>query len=490
MSALSMPRELVKRRTGRALACTLLVAVLVTRPALAQPFDTPPPPAAPRPLALAAPQEQTLPNGLRVVVAERRGVPLATAQLLVLSGAEADPPALPGLAALSAGLLARGSRTRSAPAQAAAAEALGGTLDSSADWHRSTVQMTVTTPRLGAALALIADAALQPTFANAELQRLRAENLDELKVRYASPGTQAALAAQQAVFGSGAYGRPVRGTPASVQAITLGDVLALHRRHFRPDNAVLVLAGDIGLDDAVTLARRHFGHWKAPAQPLAAPAAVAGTPAKDRLTLVDMGSAAGQASVAVALAQPARGAADNAEGAVTNTVLGQGYSSRINQEVRIKRGLSYAAFSNFDTRRSGGLLLASAQTKNESAPEVLQLLHAQIDSLLQAPVPEAELAARKATLIGNLSRSVETTAGLAGQVSALVTAGLPPDALRGRIAALSAVDAAAVQRYARQHFGAEQRRAVVAGDTAQFEAALRAAEPGLVKVAPLGAAAP
>lgn len=468
-----------------ALICT---AVMGAHHAGAQPFDSPPAPSAPRPLTLAAPQEQTLPNGLRVVVAERRGLPLVTAQLLVLSGAEADPPALPGLAALGAGLLTRGSRTRSAPAQAQAAETLGGTLDSSADWHRITVQMTVTTPRLGEALALVADAALRPAFANAELQRLRSETLDELKVRYASPGTQASLAVQQAVFGDGAYGRPVRGTPASLQAITRADVTALHRAHFRPDNAVLVLAGDIGLSQAVALAGRHFGGWRAPAQALPAPSPVAGTPSKAPLTLVDLGQAAGQASVAVALAVPARGAADDAVGAVSNAVLGLGYSSRMNQEIRIQRGLSYGAGSSFDARRSGGLLLASAQTKNESAAEVLQLVHAQLDSLLQAPVPADELAARKATIVGNLSRSVETTAGLAGQVAALVTAGVPPDALRGRIAALSAVDAAAVQRYASQHFGAEQRRAVVAGDAAQFEPALRAAVPTLVKVSPRAAA--
>ncbi len=472
-------------------ACTALAFALLTSPAArAQPFDTPPPPAAPRPLSLAAPLEQALPNGLRVVVAERRGVPLVTAQLLVLSGAEVDPPAQPGLVALSAGLLTRGSRSRSAPAQAQAAEALGGTLSSSADWHRSTVQMTVTTPHLNEALALMADAALQPAFAPAELQRLRAETLDELKVRYASPGTQAALVAQRAVFGDGAYGRPVQGTPASLPAVTRADVQALHGTHFRPDNAVLVLAGDVNLVQAVALAARHFGRWRAPATALPARAAVAGTPGKDRLTLVDMGSAAGQANVAVALPVPDRAAADNADAAVTNAVLGLGYSSRMNQEIRIKRGLSYSAFSSLDARRGGGLLLASTQTKNESAAEVLQLVHTQLDSLLQAPVPADELAARKATLIGNLSRSVETTAGLAAQVAALVTAGLPPDALRARIGALSAVDAAAVQRYARQHLGAEQRRAVVAGDAAQFEPALRAAAQGLVKVAPQSAGAP
>ena len=466
-------------------ACALLAPAV-----FAQPYDTPPPPAEPRPLSLAAPQEQTLPNGLRVVVAQRRGLPLVTAQLLVLSGAEVDPAAKPGLAALSAGLLTRGSRSRSAPAQAQAAEALGGTLSSAADWHRSTVQMTVTTPRLGAALALMADAALQPAFAPAELQRLRAETLDELNVRYASPGTQASLVAQRAVFGDGAYGRPVQGTPASLSTITQADVQALHRTHFRPDNAVLLLAGDVDLAQAVSLAGRHFGPWKKPTTPLPAREPALGAPGKDLLTVVDMGAAAGQASVAVALPVPGRAAADNAAGAVANAVLGLGYSSRMNQEIRIKRGLSYSAFSSLDARRGGGLLFAATQTKNESAAEVLWLVHAQLDSLLQAPVPPDELAARRATLIGNISRSVETTVGLAGQVSALLAAGLPPDALRQRIGALTAVDAAAVQRYAQQHFGADKRRAVVAGDAAQFEPALRAAVPALVSVPPQAAATP
>jgi zinc protease len=480
MSALFM-------RAARSAITSMAVGLLTHMPVSAQPFDTAPPPTAPRPLSLAAPQEQTLPNGLRVVVAERRGLPLVTAQLLVLTGTVADPPGRAGLAALTAGLRARGTRGQSASAQAQAAEALGSTLDSAADWHHSSVQMTVTTPRLGAALALLAQAALQPAFAAAELERLRSEMRDELGVRYASPGTQAALVAQQAVFGDGAYARPVRGTPASLQAITRADVVALHTAHFRPDNAVLVLAGDVNLAEGLALARRHFARWQAPATPLPPHAAVAGIPAKELLTLVDMGAAAGQASVTVALPMPARGAANNAVGAVTNAVLGLGYSSRLSQEIRIKRGLSYSAFSSLEARRDGGLLTATAQTKNESAAEVLALMHAQLDSLLQAPVPADELAARKATIIGNLSRSVETTAGLAGQLATLVAAGLPPDALRGRIAALSSVDAAAVQTFARQHYGTDQRRAVVAGDAAQFEAALRKGVPGLVKVAPLAA---
>jgi zinc protease len=199
------------------------------------------------------------------------------------------------------------------------------------------------------------------------------------------------------------------------------------------------------------------------------------------VTVVDMGES-GQAGVALVLPLPAGGAADQAAGEVANAVLGLGYSSRLNLEIRVRRGLSYSAFSNFDVRRQAGVLRASVQTKNESAAEVLGLLQAEIDGLARSPVPADEIEARKATLIGAFSRSVETTAGLAGQVAARLVTGQSPAGLTARIGALQAVDAADVQRYATAHFGAAQRRIVVAGDARQFEPALRAAVPGAVTV--------
>ncbi len=450
-----------------------LSALVLVQAALAQPYDRPPPPAAPRPLQIAAPQSATLPNGLRVVLAERRGVPIVSVQLLVLLGAEVDPPRQAGLASLTAGLLTRGTRVHSAPAQAAAAEALGGTLSSAAGWHESGVGITVTTPHLGAALQLVAQAVMAPAFAQAELERLRAEALDEMKVAYTRPGTLAGLAANRMLFGDGAYGHPASGTPKSLPRITRADVQRLHQQRFRPDNAVLVLAGEITLEQALALARPHFAAWRAPAG--AAPAVLppTGRPSAQALTLIDMGDS-GQAGVSLALPLPPAGSPDLAAGQVANAVLGGGYSSRLNQEIRIKRGLSYGAGSALDARLSAGQLRAAVQTKNESAAEVVALVLAEIDRLATTPVPEDELAARKATLIGGFSRSVETTDGLVGVLAALIVSGRPLDQLTTRVATLSAVDAAAVQAYARSHFGAAGRRIAVAGDTRAFEAALKA----------------
>ena len=165
-----------------------------------------------------------------------------------------------------------------------------------------------------------------------------------------------------------------------------------------------------------------------------------------------------------------------------NAVLGGGYSSRLNQEIRINRGLSYSAGSGLDARRLAGSLRLVVQTKNESAAEVVGLMQGELDRLVAEPVGEAELAARKATLIGDFSRSVETTAGLGAAVKALIVAGRPTADLQNRIQSIGAVSAAEVQRYAAANLGSAQRRVVVAGEAAQFAEGLRKAFPGVVSV--------
>ena len=469
------PCALGRRRAALAFVALCGLGAL-DHAALGQAFDTPPLPAPPRPLAIATPTEQRLPNGLRVVLAERPGVRLVTAQLLVLSGSEVDPPKRAGLASLTAGLLTKGTRRHSASAQARAAESLGGSLDSGAGWNQSQVSITVTVSQLDPALALLGDAAMRPAFAQAELERLRAQALDGLKIAYSQPGTLAALAADRLLFGSHPYGHPADGTPASLARITRADLLALHSAHFRPDNAVLVLAGDIDDATALRLAARHFGAWRAPrtgAATLAlALAHASASSAVPPWVAVDM-SQADQAAVVVAVPLPPLGA-KRATASVLNAVLGSDFSSRLNQEIRIRRGLSYGVGSQVDARPQGGALRVMVQTRNATAAEVVGVVRAELDALIDAPVPAAELAARKAGLIGTFGRSVETTAGLANALRSLVVAGLPVAELPGRIEALSAVTAEALQDFAAAHLGASGQRVVVAGESAEFAAPLQA----------------
>ena len=122
------------------------------------------------------------------------------------------------------------------------------------------------------------------------------------------------------------------------------------------------------------------------------------------------------------------------------------------------------------------------QTKNESAAEVVGLVQAEIDRLMKEPIPAEELAARKLTLIGGFSRSVETTAGLATAIRSLVVANRSPSELKERIGQLEAVSAADIQRYAAANLATANRRLAVAGEASTFGAALKASEPGLITV--------
>jgi zinc protease len=445
----------------------------------ASPADFPITPPAPAPapkLSVPTPSLQTLANGLRVISVQRDRLPLVTAQLLLRSGGEQDPADKAGLAALTATLLTKGAAGKTAPQIAAEAEALGGSLDASAGWDSSGVGITVTTPKLPQALALLADVVRHPDFSAEELKRAQTQAIDELRLSLSEPSSLARLAAARAVFGNGAYGHSRAGTPASLAKLTRDDVQALHAALYRPDNAILVLTGDITPAQAAQLAQASFGNWTAPASALPAPPMGLGAGALPTLLVIDQ-HGAGQAGVVAAHVAPPRDDAGYYAGTVADAVLGGSYSARLNEEIRIKRGLSYGAGSDLDTRRNAGVWLASAQTKNPSAPQVVELMLGEFARLGSAPVPAGELTARKATLIGGYGRSLETTAGLAGQVGDLAVHDVDLGEVGRFVERVQAVTPAQIQAYATAHLVAGDMHVVVAGDAAQFADALRAKRP-------------
>ena len=440
-------------------------------------FPTTPPAPGPAPtLTVPTPTLQTLGNGLQVVSVQREGLPLVTAQLLLRRGGELDPPGKAGVSALTAQLLTKGAAGRTAPQVASAAEALGGSLDASAGWDSSGVGITVTTPKLAPALALLADVVRRPSFDDAELDRARKQALDDLRLALSQPTSLASLAAARAVFGDGAYGHSRAGTPTSLAAINRADVQALHTTLYRPDNAILVLTGDISAAKAKALAQVSFGDWQAPDTALPTAPAGKGETALPALLVINQ-PGAGQAGVVAAHIAPSRDDAGYYTGTVANAVLGGSYSARLNEEIRIKRGLSYGARSDLDDRRDSGVWLASSQTKNPSAPQVVDLMLGEFTRLRDTLIQPAELAARKATLIGGYGRSLETTAGLAGQVGDLAVYGVDLGEVGRYIDRVQAVTPAQIQAYAQSHLGADSTHVVVVGDVSEFGAALDKAHP-------------
>ncbi len=448
-------------------AMKLLAAVLLfALPLFAQ--QTPPAPSAPREAKLPQPVEKTLANGLRVIVVPKHDLPLVAASLMVKTGGAADPRGSEGTAELTATVLTKGTKTKSAEQISRGIEALGATLGSEAAWDAMSIDISVMSANLAKAMEYVADVARNPTFANEELERERAQAIDSLTANLAQPRVLAGAVASRLIFGDAPYGANLGGTPVSLAAIKRDDLVKFHRAYFRPDNAVLVMAGDLKAEDAFALAQNLFGTWKsaAPAQNAAKSDAKAATLPKARVVVVDMPDA-GQAAVVVGRAGIRRSDPAYYRAIVTNSILGAGYSSRLNQEIRIKRGLSYGAGSSFDARAVTGPFTARVETKNESAAEVVGIVVAEMNRLSAADVPESELTPRRAALIGDFAQSLETTSGIVDRISALALHSLPLTDINRYIGSVQAVTAEDVRKFAGSNLGGDLS-VVVVGDASKF----------------------
>jgi len=462
----------------RTLALPAIAMLSLSVCVLAQaPQATPPPPSAPRTVQFPKPIEKTLPNGLRVVVVQRSEMPLISAQLLIKSGGEVDPADLSGAADMTAALLTRGTNTRTATQIAEAVEALGGSINSAARWDSSVVGVDVMSSRIGAALGILADVVRNPAFKDEEIDRLRRQYLNNLKVALGQPGAIARFAAARLVYRDAPYGHPLSGTPESLPRIKRDDITRLHGMFYRPDNAILVIGGDITPESGFAIAEKYFGDWQKPANEL--PRMTMTTPASEagnrRILVIDMPDA-GQAAVLAVRRGINRGSPDYFRGIVSNSIL-NGYSGRLNWEIRVKRGLSYGAGSALDTRRWAGSFSASAQTKNESGAEVASLTLAEISKLASGDLPDSELTTRKASLNGGFARALETTGGLVSQVSSLAIYGVNFDQINQFVSSVQAVKAADVKNFAATNLNIDSTSLIVVGDAKKFLPELQKAFP-------------
>lgn len=413
--------------------------------------ETIPAPGAPRSVVIPSVKETKLKNGLTVAVVEKKGVPIVTVQLLVKNGAAAENKSKAGLANLTASLLTKGTKTRSATQIAEEIEFLGGNIFSFAGWQNSSVGMSITSDKFDKAMEIMADVSLNPSFTEDELKLLKSQALDELTYNLTQPGFLANYVSTRFSFNE----HPAGGTPASIEAISRADVSAYYAENYRPAESVLIFVGDISSEKAFAAAEKYFGGWakrdprnfRSASVPIGAPDIV--MPIVRRFLVIDLPKS-GQA--AVNFVKPVRGVGRGSReyypASVLNSLLGGGYSSRLNQEIRIKRGLSYGAGSSFAWRDGKSNFGARTQTKNESAAEVAELIVAEIKRLAETVPADTELAPRKSVLTGGFGRNLETTQGLAGALADLYTFGIPASELNNYMPSVNAVRNADLKSFA------------------------------------------
>lgn len=421
---------------------------------------------------LPSPVERRLANGMRLVVIERHALPIVTGFLVAAGGSSTDPAMRAGLAEMTASVFTKGTTTRSAPEIARSIETLGGAIGGDATRDGMFLSLTVKSDQLQPAMDIFADVALHPAFADAEIERQRAQAIDGLSVAYTTPGQLASMAASRAVYGDGPYGKPADGTPNSLKAISRADIVAAYKARWRPDAVTLVMAGDISPDAAEKIANQHFGGWAKPATPpIDRPAPGPAMP--PRTIAIDLPQTP-QAAVLLARVTIARSDPRYYPMIVADAALGGGFGARLNQEIRVRRGLAYGAGSSFQGRRSPGPLSASTSTKNPTVGDVVVLMKDEMRKLGTDLVPAPELEARKAGLVGGFGREVETTDGLAGFTAGLVLQDVPLSEIQRFTPSVTAVTAEELRSVAKALIDPAPASVVIVGDVAQIMPGLKA----------------
>jgi zinc protease len=374
-----------------------------------------PKPGAARPLQLATPASTTLPNGLTLILSERRGLPIVAANLVFKTGSDANPLDKPGLANFVAAMLDEGTSTRDALQIADEVARLGASLTTGSTMDSTTVSARSLSKNFAATLTLVADVTLRPSFPVAEVERQRTQRLGQLVQLRDNPAQVAATVQAAALYGAKhPYGFPEIGTEASVKAMSRDDMTAFWTQNFVPNNAALVVAGDISMNDLRALAEKAFGAWQrgTPAAPaLAAPSTTAA-----RVVIVDKpGSPQTQLRV-VGIGAP-RSSPDFRPLQVMNMALGGLFSSRINMNLREQHGYSYGTYSQFVFRRSAGPFQVAGGVRTDATAASVTEIFKEMQGMTATALASDELTKAKDSLANSLPGAFESSANAVNNFS-------------------------------------------------------------------------
>lgn len=462
-------------------ALGVLALTVIQSTAFAQgTFDRTKPPELGPPPRVALPPIVTreLPNGLKLMIVEQHELPLADFVLLVGSGSTTDPTSKTGVANLTSAMLREGTATRKSLEIADQIAFLGINLSPSSSWESSTLSLHTPTAQLDSALALFADVALHPSFPANEFERIRKSRLTDL-IRLKDQGPAIAnLAFPAIIYGSGhPYGAATLGTETSVKSLSVTDLQNYYQANFKPNNATLIIVGDVSPSQIEQKINAVFGGWqRGDVSPLTyADPPKAGT---TTIYLIDKPGAA-QSSFRIGAVGVPRSTKDYFALSVMNTILGGSFSSRLNQNLRETRGYTYGASTRFDMRRAAGPFSASAEIVAAKTDSALLEFMKELNAIRQT-VPPTELSRAKRFLQLQLPGNFETTQDIGFQLVPVALYGLPLDYYNNYVQNIEAVTQADVARVAQQYINPGSLAVVIVGDRKSIEPGLKA-----INVAPI-----
>jgi predicted Zn-dependent peptidase len=458
------------------LMLTLTISLLFAPAAYAaEPVKTPaemPAYGKDKPIPVPHIARKTLANGLHVWVVPRTGLPRVDFVLAVRgAGYSADDKDHPGFANLMAGLLNEGTAKRDSRAIAEAAQGMGGSVAASTALDGILVSANAVKSHAGEMLALMAEVARQPTFPAKEVELAKANALQSLRVQEATPRFRAERAIGKAIYGDHPYSR-VEPTAEAISSATETMLHAEHAKRFRPDHALLVITGRIKEADAMKLAQKAFGDWKAkgPAPAETPPAPAAAKPA--RLLLERTGSV--QSTIRLGSPGIPASVDELVPMRLASTIIGGGFSSRVNLNLREEKGYTYGASAGARVYRNGGGIVGGADVRNAVSGAALTEFFNEYHRLGTELVSPAEMEMNKRYVAGGYLITNQLQRSVANTLASNWLIGLPPEFLGQYVPMIQKVTPEQVREIGKKYFVPEKQSIVVVGDKAQVGEQLKA----------------
>ncbi len=468
-------------------ACAAMLAAAVLLPAGVQAQQgpvttTPPEPGALRQWQFPPIREFTLRNGIRVILVERHTLPIISARIMFDAGAVDEPAEKAGLANLTGSLLREGTRTLSSAQISERMERMGAQFATFGTFSMSYIDLTALPEVFPGALELAATTAIEPSFPEAEFNRVRAQAIASYHQNMARVEGLANEAFYRAAFRpEDPYARSSTGTAKSLEGITHDDVVQWHRTMYSPRRTTVLMVGAITEADARRALDHAFGRWAATAPRTPHPVSRGAALTEPRVILIDRPGSV-QSAIVVGHAAPRATVPEYLPLVALNHTLGGGFSSRLNMNLRERNGFTYGAGSNLDIRRGGAAFLMSSSVRTDATDSALVETLAEYRRIVQEPVPDQELRSFVNNLVASFPSSTQTVQELRTRIQNLILWELPLNFYTTYRERLSAVTPADLQRAAQQHLHPDRPVIVVAGDLSKIEDRIRGGQFGSVEV--------
>ncbi len=432
------------------------------------------PPAGANPkFSLPTIAKAKLSNGLEVWTVKQSELPIVSMNMVFKTGGTFEPAAKSGVSQMTATLLDDGTKTRSALDIENQLQSIGASLGANSGWDSTGVSLSTLTKNLDSALDIYADVIVNPSFPETELETVRRRALVGFIQRKSNPNAISSVVYDRVLYGKDhPYGRQLSGDETSIKNLSRNDLVSYYESTYRPNNAVLIVVGDVEPKMLMPKLEKAFANWKS-GTVSSGTLPTAQLRDKAGIFLVDKPNAA-QSVVSIGQIGVARDNPDYFPLQVMNSILGGQFSARVNMNLREDKGYTYGARTGYTYRRGAGPFTASADVQTavtkESVAEFLKELRGIRGEI---PVTAKELEYNKQSLIRAYPRGFETVGQISGQLSNLVIYGLPDSYFNDFISKVNAVTLDDVNRVANKYLAPDKIAIVVVGDRKTIEPGLK-----------------